>query len=62
MVQLSFRTTTLATLKNENFKLKDELLLESKYSTLPSNPAATAQIAKLQDQAGAYTRPLFSST
>jgi peptidoglycan hydrolase CwlO-like protein len=44
--------------KGENTKLKDELLLESKYSTLPSNPAATAQIAKLQDQADMFTRKI----
>mmetsp|Transcript_28818 Transcript_28818/g.35017 ORF Transcript_28818/g.35017 Transcript_28818/m.35017 type:complete len:526 (-) Transcript_28818:1065-2642(-) len=45
-------------LKADNSKLKDELLLENKYSALPANPAATAQIQKLQDQADMYTRKI----
>ena len=44
------------TLANTN--LQQELSLETKYATLASNPAAAAQIAKLQDQADMYTRKI----
>jgi len=49
---------TVEKLKADNSKLKDELLLENKYSTARSNPAATAQIQKLQDQADVLTRKI----
>eukprot|EP00227_Mantoniella_beaufortii_P009215 CAMPEP_0197589222 /NCGR_PEP_ID=MMETSP1326-20131121/10235_1 /TAXON_ID=1155430 /ORGANISM="Genus nov. species nov., Strain RCC2288" /LENGTH=518 /DNA_ID=CAMNT_0043154135 /DNA_START=127 /DNA_END=1683 /DNA_ORIENTATION=- len=55
---VTVRKSEATNLRNENTKLKDDLLLESKYSTLPSNPAATAQIAKLQDQADMFTRKI----
>ena len=47
---------TVEHLKAENTRLKDEMLLENKFSSAPTNPAATAQIAKLQDQADMFTR------
>lgn len=43
-------------LKSDNMALKDELAMENRYSALPTNPAATAQITKLQDQADMFTR------
>merc|ERR1719506_1876860 len=44
-------------LKSENAKLKDDLLLENKFGVAHST-AATAQIAKLQDQADMFTRKI----
>ena len=45
-------------LKTNNMALKDELAMENRYSALPSNPAATVQITKLQDQADLFTRKI----
>lgn len=47
-------------LRQQNAKLKEELLLENKFSVRPSNPGATALINKLQDEADMYTRKVKS--
>eukprot|EP00232_Nephroselmis_pyriformis_P003386 CAMPEP_0182912456 /NCGR_PEP_ID=MMETSP0034_2-20130328/37522_1 /TAXON_ID=156128 /ORGANISM="Nephroselmis pyriformis, Strain CCMP717" /LENGTH=532 /DNA_ID=CAMNT_0025049131 /DNA_START=62 /DNA_END=1660 /DNA_ORIENTATION=- len=52
------QSRTVDKLKQDNQRLKDDLLLENKYSALPVNSAATAQIAKLQDQADMFTRKI----
>ena len=49
---------TIEKLRTDNYKLKDELFLENKYSSLPSNSAVTTQISKLQDQADVFTRKI----
>ncbi|KAK3256578.1 hypothetical protein CYMTET_34289, partial [Cymbomonas tetramitiformis] len=54
----SKQRSAIEKVKSDNSKLKDELLLENKLSTLPPNPAATVQIQKLQDQADMYTRKI----
>lgn len=43
-------------LRTDNNKLKEELLLENKFSVQPANAAAAIQICKLQDEADMYTR------
>eukprot|EP00879_Flechtneria_rotunda_P024647 GHRR01026147.1.p3 GENE.GHRR01026147.1~~GHRR01026147.1.p3 ORF type:complete len:101 (+),score=18.07 GHRR01026147.1:229-531(+) len=43
-------------LRQQNAKLKEDLLLENKFSIRPSNPSATVLINKLQDEADLYTR------
>jgi hypothetical protein len=43
-------------LRQQNAKLKEDLLLENKFSVRPSNPGATQMINKLQDEADLYTR------
>ncbi|GBF94682.1 flagellar outer dynein arm-docking complex [Raphidocelis subcapitata] len=45
-------------LRGQNARLKEELLLENKFSVRPSNPAATIWINKLQDEADLYTRKI----
>ena len=52
------RDRTIEKLRTDNYKLKDELFLENKYSSLPSNSAVTTQISKLQDQADVFTRKI----
>ena len=49
---------TIEKLRTDNYKLKDELFLETKHSSLPSNSAVTTQISKLQDQADVFTRKI----
>lgn len=43
-------------LRQQNARLKEDLLLENKFSVRPSNPGATQMINKLQDEADLYTR------
>lgn len=43
-------------LRYQNAKLKEELLLENKFSVRPSDPGAARLINKLQDEADLYTR------
>jgi hypothetical protein len=43
-------------LRQQNARLKEDLLLENKFSVRPSNPGATVLINKLQDEADLYTR------
>jgi hypothetical protein len=43
-------------LRQQNARLKEDLLLENKFSVRPSNPGATQLINKLQDEADLYTR------
>eukprot|EP00879_Flechtneria_rotunda_P012214 GHRR01012756.1.p1 GENE.GHRR01012756.1~~GHRR01012756.1.p1 ORF type:complete len:569 (+),score=227.55 GHRR01012756.1:229-1935(+) len=45
-------------LRQQNAKLKEDLLLENKFSIRPSNPSATVLINKLQDEADLYTRKI----
>ncbi|KIY97154.1 flagellar outer dynein arm-docking complex protein 2 [Monoraphidium neglectum] len=45
-------------LRAQNARLKEELLLENKFSVRPSNPSATIWINKLQDEADLYTRKI----
>ncbi|KAI8473807.1 MAG: outer dynein arm docking complex protein ODA1 [Monoraphidium minutum] len=45
-------------LRGQNARLKEELLLENKFSVRPSNPSATVWINKLQDEADLYTRKI----
>ncbi len=46
-------------LRTQNAKLKEDLLLENKFSVRPSNPGATILINKLQDEADLYTRKVW---
>jgi hypothetical protein len=43
-------------LRQQNARLKEDLLLENKFSVRPSNPGASLMINKLQDEADLYTR------
>lgn len=43
-------------LRQQNARLKEDLLLENKFSVRPSNPGATVLINKLQDEADLFTR------
>jgi hypothetical protein len=43
-------------LRQQNARLKEDLLLENKFSVRPSDPGATVLINKLQDEADLYTR------
>jgi hypothetical protein len=43
-------------LRQQNARLKEDLLLENKFSVRPSNAGATQLINKLQDEADLYTR------
>eukprot|EP00877_Chromochloris_zofingiensis_P013781 jgi/Chrzof1/8657/Cz03g19020.t1 len=45
-------------LRLQNAKLKEELLLENKFSVRPSNAGSTVLINKLQDEADLYTRKI----
>ncbi len=56
-LQLSFLyRAAIDRLRQQNAKLKEDLLLENKFSVRPSNPGATQLINKLQDEADLYTR------
>ena len=57
LVTQNRQRATMDKLKSENAKLKDDLLLENKFGVAHST-AATAQIAKLQDQADMFTRKI----
>eukprot|EP00882_Tetradesmus_deserticola_P019599 GHRQ01021107.1.p2 GENE.GHRQ01021107.1~~GHRQ01021107.1.p2 ORF type:complete len:106 (+),score=26.07 GHRQ01021107.1:473-790(+) len=48
-------------LRQQNARLKEDLLLENKFSVRPSNPGATVLINKLQDEADVYTRKVGST-
>ena len=43
-------------LKEDNAKLKEELLLENKFSVTPTTANAAALIGNLQEQSDVYTR------
>lgn len=43
-------------MRQQNARLKEDLLLENKFSVRPSNAGATQLINKLQDEADLYTR------
>ncbi|CAD7704774.1 unnamed protein product [Ostreobium quekettii] len=45
-------------LREDNNKLKEELLLENKFCVQPANAASAMQICKLQDEADLYTRKI----
>ncbi|GMH39417.1 hypothetical protein BSKO_07315 [Bryopsis sp. KO-2023] len=45
-------------IRTDNNKLKEELLLENKFSVQPANAASAIQICKLQDEADMYTRKI----
>jgi hypothetical protein len=49
-------------LRQQNARLKEDLLLENKFSVKPSNPGATQLINKLQDEADLYTRKVSTGT
>ena len=46
----------IAKLRQDNAKLKEELLLENKFSVTPTSSNLSANIANLQDQSDVYTR------
>ena len=46
----------IAKLRDDNAKLKEELLLENKFSVTPTSSNLSANIANLQDQSDVYTR------
>ncbi|KAF8055922.1 ODA1 [Scenedesmus sp. PABB004] len=48
----------ISKLREQNARLKEELLLENKFSVRPSNPGAAALINKLQDEADLFTRKI----
>eukprot|EP00898_Chlorokybus_atmophyticus_P005341 jgi/Chlat1/5808/Chrsp4S00482 len=47
-------------LRAGNAALKEEVALEKRWGALPSNPSATAQVVRLQEQADAFTRRIES--
>jgi len=48
-------------LRQQNARLKEDLLLENKFSVRPSNAGATQLINKLQDEADLYTRKVSTA-
>ena len=50
----------IAKLRDDNAKLKEELLLENKFSVTPTSSNLSANIANLQDQSDVYTRKVRS--
>lgn len=50
----------IAKLRDDNAKLKEELLLENKFSVTPTSSNLSANIANLQDQSDVYTRKVSS--
>ncbi|KAL3134675.1 Outer dynein arm protein 1 [Trebouxia sp. C0010 RCD-2024] len=48
----------IAKLRDDNAKLKEELLLENKFSVTPTSSNLSANIANLQDQSDVYTRKI----
>ena len=46
-------------LKEDNAKLKEELLLENKFSVTPTTANAAALISNLQEQSDVYTRKVI---
>ncbi|DBA80395.1 TPA: Outer dynein arm protein 1 [Trebouxia sp. C0005] len=48
----------IAKLREDNAKLKEELLLENKFSVTPTSSNLSANIANLQDQSDVYTRKI----
>lgn len=46
----------ISKLRDDNAKLKEELLLENKFSVTPTSSNLSANIANLQDQSDIYTR------
>jgi len=49
----------IAKLREDNAKLKEELLLENKFSVTPTSSNLSANIANLQDQSDVYTRKVW---
>lgn len=49
----------IAKLRDDNAKLKEELLLENKFSVTPTSSNLSANIANLQDQSDVYTRKVL---
>lgn len=56
------RRAAIDRLRQQNARLKEDLLLENKFSVRPSNPGATQLINKLQDEADLYTRKVSTGT
>lgn len=56
------RRAAIDKLRQQNAKLKEELLLENKFSVRPSNAGATQLINKLQDEADLFTRKVSTHT
>ena len=54
-IQQPYRAA-VAKLRQDNAKLKEELLLENKFSVTPTSSNLSANIANLQDQSDVYTR------
>lgn len=54
-IQQPYRAA-VAKLRQDNAKLKEELLLENKFSVTPTTSNLSANIANLQDQSDVYTR------
>ncbi len=48
-------------LKEDNAKLKEELLLENKFSVTPTTANAAALISNLQEQSDVYTRKVIAA-
>ena len=48
-------------LKEDNAKLKEELLLENKFSVTPTTANAAALISNLQEQSDVYTRKVIDA-
>lgn len=48
----------ISKLRDDNAKLKEELLLENKFSVTPTSSNLSANIANLQDQSDVYTRKI----
>ncbi len=49
----------IAKLREDNAKLKEELLLENKFSVTPTSSNLSANIGNLQDQSDVYTRKVW---
>ena len=52
----------ISKLRDDNAKLKEELLLENKFSVTPTSSNLSANIANLQDQSDVYTRKVTFHT
>lgn len=55
------RSAAIERLRAENAELKDELLMESKFSVAPTNPVLTATIDQLEQEAHALTNKVVTA-
>ena len=58
--EMLMRRAAIEKLRADNMLLKEELMLENKFSVQPTTANAAALIATLQDQSDQYTRKVWS--